>query len=257
MTAQKDLSRNLNDILKYTVVHVVAESSNDFSNSLVNRGYKEVITYSFISNEMHELVDPNSAKILLKNPISDDMAVMRSSLWSGLIKSAKSNIRRGHHNARFFELGQGFTGTLVEDQVQKIAGIICGNRHDSQWAESEREVDFFDAKSDVEALLFHSKNVYTFEAAEHPALQLGQAPARILAWPSGPATASRCGLLRSFNSSETSMIGFYGRFRQNNDTEHDRCPVSLFISFSSASLTLLTGCRFGLFNSATGELINT
>jgi phenylalanyl-tRNA synthetase beta chain len=52
-------------------------SSNDFSSSLVNRGYKEVITYSFISNEMHELVDPNSTKILLKNPISDDMAVMR------------------------------------------------------------------------------------------------------------------------------------------------------------------------------------
>jgi phenylalanyl-tRNA synthetase beta chain len=149
-------------------------SSNDFSSSLVNRGYKEVITYSFISNEMHDLVDPNSTKILLKNPISDDMAVMRSSLWSGLIQSAKSNIRRGHHNARFFELGQCFTGTLVEDQVQKIAGIICGNRHELQWAESEREVDFFDAKSDVEALLFHSKNVYTFEAAEHSALQMGQ-----------------------------------------------------------------------------------
>ncbi|MDB4026155.1 phenylalanine--tRNA ligase subunit beta [Candidatus Thioglobus sp.] len=149
-------------------------SSNDFSSSLVNRGYKEVITYSFISNEMHELVDPNSTKILLKNPISDDMTVMRSSLWSGLIQSAKSNIRRGHHNARFFELGQCFTGTLVEDQVQKIAGIICGNRYESQWAGSEREVDFFDAKADVQALLFHSKNEYTFEAAEHPALQMGQ-----------------------------------------------------------------------------------
>jgi phenylalanyl-tRNA synthetase beta chain len=149
-------------------------TSNDLSSSLVNRGYKEVITYSFISNEMHELVDPNATKILLKNPISDDMVVMRSSLWSGLIQSAKSNIRRGHHNARFFELGQCFTGTLVEDQVQKIAGIICGNRHDSQWSGSEREVDFFDAKSDVEALLFLSKNEFTFEAAEHPALQMGQ-----------------------------------------------------------------------------------
>ena len=149
-------------------------TSNDLSSSLVNRGYKEVITYSFISNEMHELVDPNATKILLKNPISDDMAVMRSSLWSGLIQSAKSNIRRGHHNARFFELGQCFTGTLVEDQVQKIAGIICGNRHDSQWSGSEREVDFFDAKSDVEALLFLSKNEFTFEPADHPALQMGQ-----------------------------------------------------------------------------------
>ncbi len=149
-------------------------SSSELSNSLVNRGYKEVITYSFISHEMHDLVNPESIKILLKNPISDDMALMRSSLWPGLIQSAKSNIRRGHHNARFFELGQCFSGTLVEDQVQKIAGIISGNRHDAQWCEVERVVDFFDAKSDVQALLAHSKNEFTFEAADHPALQVGQ-----------------------------------------------------------------------------------
>jgi phenylalanyl-tRNA synthetase beta chain len=99
---------------------------------------------------------------------------MRSSLWPGLIQSAKSNIRRGHHNARFFELGQCFSGTSVADQVQKIAGIICGNRYDSQWSGAEREVDFFDAKSDVQALLFHSKSEYDFKTADHPALQMGQ-----------------------------------------------------------------------------------
>ena len=84
-------------------------------------------------------------------------------------------------------MGQCFNGTLVEDQVQKIAGIICGNRHDSQWSSSERVVDFFDAKSDVEALLFHSKNEYTFEAGEHPALQIGQTAkimkdSRLIGW---------------------------------------------------------------------------
>ena len=147
---------------------------NDFSNVLVNRSYKEVITYSFISHEMHDLVDPNSKKILLQNPISDDMALMRSSLWPGLIHSAKSNIRRGHINLRFFEMGLCFSGLKVENQVQKVAGIISGNRYDSQWGAKDQEVDFFDAKSDVEALLNLSKNDYIFEAAEHPALQLGQ-----------------------------------------------------------------------------------
>jgi phenylalanyl-tRNA synthetase beta chain len=149
-------------------------SSNDLSNALVNRGYQEVITYSFISNEMHDLVDSDSKKILLQNPISDDMAVMRSSLWPGLIDTAKSNIRRGHHNSRFFELGLCFSGTEVESQVQKIAGIISGNRYNSQWAGADREVDFFDAKSDVEALLNQCKKDFTFEVAEHPALQMGQ-----------------------------------------------------------------------------------
>ena len=149
-------------------------TSNDLSNALVHRGYQEVITYSFISNEMHDLVAPDSKKILLQNPISDDMAIMRSSLWPGLIDSAKSNLRRGHHNLRFFELGLCFSGIEVEGQIQKIAGIISGNRHGAQWAGQDREVDFFDVKSDVEALLNLSKEVFTFEAADHTALQMGQ-----------------------------------------------------------------------------------
>ena len=149
-------------------------TSNELSSALVNRGYQEVITYSFISNEMHDLVDPDAKKILLQNPISDDMAVMRSSLWSGLIDTAKSNMRRGHHNSRFFELGLCFSGTDVDGQVQKIAGIISGNRHNLQWAGADREVDFFDAKSDVEALLNLCKKDFKFESADHPALQMGQ-----------------------------------------------------------------------------------
>jgi len=149
--------------------------SYDISQALVNRGYQEVITYSFISNEYHDLIDPNAKKITLKNPISDDMSIMRSSLWPGLLQTVEMNQRRGHHNARFFEVGLCFSGISVDDQRQKIAGIVCGERFESQWGSPEREVDFFDAKSDVESLLNLSGNDYLFEAAEHPALQSGQA----------------------------------------------------------------------------------
>jgi phenylalanyl-tRNA synthetase beta chain len=149
--------------------------SYDISQALVNRGYQEVITYSFISNEYHDLIDPSAKKIILKNPISDDMSIMRSSLWPGLLQTVEMNQRRGHHNARFFEAGLCFSGTSVDDQRQKIAGIICGERYESQWGSPEREVDFFDAKSDVESLLSLSGNDYLFESAEHPALQVGQA----------------------------------------------------------------------------------
>jgi len=149
-------------------------SSYDISQALVNRGYQEVITYSFISNEYHDLIDPSAKKITLKNPISDDMSIMRSSLWPGLLQTVEMNQRRGHHNARFFEVGLCFSGISVDDQRQKIAGIICGERFEHQWGSPEREVDFFDAKSDVESLLSLSGNDYLFEAAEHPALQAGQ-----------------------------------------------------------------------------------
>jgi len=149
--------------------------SYDISQALVNRGYQEVITYSFISNEYHDLIDPSAKKITLKNPISDDMSIMRSSLWPGLLQTVEMNQRRGHHNARFFEAGLCFSGVSVDDQIQKIAGIVCGERFESQWGSPEREVDFFDAKSDVESLLSLSGKDFLFEAAEHPALQAGQA----------------------------------------------------------------------------------
>jgi phenylalanyl-tRNA synthetase beta chain len=149
-------------------------SSYDISQALVNRGYQEVITYSFISNEYHDLIDPDAKKIELKNPISDDMSIMRSSLWPGLLQTVEMNQRRGHYNARFFEAGLCFGGISVDEQKQKIAGIVCGERFESQWGSSEREVDFFDAKSDVESLLNLSGNDYLFEAAEHSALQAGQ-----------------------------------------------------------------------------------
>ena len=148
--------------------------SYDILQVLVNRGYQEVITYSFISNEYHDLIDPSAKKITLKNPISDDMSIMRSSLWPGLLQTVEMNQRRGHHNARFFETGLCFSGISVDDQRQKIAGIVCGERFESQWGSPEREVDFFDAKSDVESLLSLSSNDYLFEVAEHPALQAGQ-----------------------------------------------------------------------------------
>jgi len=149
-------------------------SPYDISQALVNRGYQEVITYSFISNEYHDLIDPDAKKIELKNPISDDMSIMRSSLWPGLLQTVEMNQRRGHHNARFFEVGLCFGGISVDEQKQKIAGIVCGERFESQWASPKREVDFFDVKSDVESLLNLSGNVYLFEAAEHSALQNGQ-----------------------------------------------------------------------------------
>ena len=149
-------------------------TSHDISHSLVNRGYQEVITYSFISNEYHDLIDPNSEKIALKNPISDDMSIMRSSLWPGLLQTVQTNQRRGHTNARFFESGLCFRGVSVDQQEQKIAGVICGQRYDLQWGSTERNVDFFDVKSDVESLLNLSAQSYRFGAAEHPALQVGQ-----------------------------------------------------------------------------------
>ena len=158
-------------------INAVSESmvdKYDIAQGLVSRGYQEVITYSFVPEQYQDLIDPDAKKITLSNPISADMSTMRSSLWSGLLQTVESNQRRGHTNARFFEIGLCFNGVKADEQSQKIAGVITGNRHDDQWSSEAQALDFYDIKSDVESLLLLTTNVFTFKAAEHPALQKGQ-----------------------------------------------------------------------------------
>ena len=146
----------------------------DVMQALVSRGYQEVITYSFISEKYQDLINPLAKKITLTNPISADMSTMRSSLWAGLLQTVESNQRRGHTDARFFEIGLCFDGVKADEQSNKLAGIVSGNRFNAQWSSELQTLDFFDAKADLEALLSFTSATFDFEAAEHPALQKGQ-----------------------------------------------------------------------------------
>lgn len=152
----------------------------DVMQALVSRGYQEVITYSFISEKYQDLIDPLAQKITLTNPISADMSTMRSSLWAGLLQTVESNQRRGHINARFFEIGLCFNGVSADEQSNKLAGIISGSRFENQWSGGIQVLDFFDAKADLESLLSFTSATFDFEAAEHPALQKGQSAKIIL-----------------------------------------------------------------------------
>ena len=146
----------------------------DVMQALVSRGYQEVITYSFISEKYQDLINPLAKKITLKNPISADMSTMRSSLWAGLLQTVESNQRRGHTDARFFEIGLCFDGVKADEQSNKLAGIVSGNRFNAQWSSELQPLDFFDAKADLESLLSFTSAAFEYEAAEHPALQKGQ-----------------------------------------------------------------------------------
>jgi phenylalanyl-tRNA synthetase beta chain len=146
----------------------------DIMKSLVNRGYQEVITYSFISEKYQNLISPEAKKIRLSNPISADMSIMRSSLISGLLQTVESNQRRGHTDARFFEIGLCFDGIKADEQSNKLAAIVTGNRFSPQWSVDLQALDFFDIKSDLESLLSLTGAEFSFESAQHVALQKGQ-----------------------------------------------------------------------------------
>jgi phenylalanyl-tRNA synthetase beta chain len=144
---------------------------------LVARGYQEAITYSFIDPKLFELFNPGTQPLLLANPISADMAAMRSSLWPGLIKAVQHNLNRQQARVRLFESGLRFVGQLEGlQQEPMLAGVVCGTRLPEAWAHARDNVDFYDVKADVEALLGSAgaADNFTFVAGEHAALHPGQ-----------------------------------------------------------------------------------
>ena len=152
-------------------------SDDVFRNVLVARGYREAITYSFVPPEIEALLAPNQEQIKLANPISEELSVMRSTLWSGLIPALDKNVKRQQNRIRLFETGLSFQQSVkgLPEQRKKLAGVITGTLYEEQWNESSRLVDFFDLKGDVEALLDEAiGHEFKFVVANHSALHPGQ-----------------------------------------------------------------------------------
>ena len=153
---------------------------NTLKRCLVNRGYFEAISYSFVDPKWQKVLDPQAATIALANPLSSEMSVMRTTMWAGLLNALKHNVNRQQSRVRLFETGLCFkpesetSGIDGITQEPMFAGVICGDLHHEQWAEKTQKVDFFDVKTDVEALLSFSEADSVFAAAENPALHPGQ-----------------------------------------------------------------------------------
>ncbi|MCW8127102.1 phenylalanine--tRNA ligase subunit beta [Microbulbifer halophilus] len=155
--------------------------------TLLARGYSEAITYSFIDSDALALFDPQAEPVALQNPISADLAVMRTSLLPGLCKALQYNLNRQQPRVRLFETGLRFVPTDGDglEQEPMLAGLVYGPRFAENWTGGRDQVDFYDVKADVEALLSHYgagegvDGEFRFAAGEHPALHPGQC-ARIL-----------------------------------------------------------------------------
>ncbi len=147
---------------------------------LVDRGYHEVITYSFIDPAHQALIDPQVEPRALANPISSEMAVMRTSLLPGLLNTIAYNQKRQQGRVRIFESGLRF---IPQDndlqQKETLSAAISGDAYDEQWGLSARPADFYDLKADLEALLILTgrEKDFRFESMTHPALHPGQSAA--------------------------------------------------------------------------------
>jgi len=195
------------------------------ADTLMDRGYQEAITYTFVEPGLLAKVEPRVKPLPLLNPISADLGVMRTTLLAGLFSTARHNLNRQADRLRLFETGLRFVPTDSPDveggleQTPMIAGLLYGSAQPQNW-EGKRPVDFFDLKGDVEALLALSDaQAFSFEPAEHPALHPGQT-----------AALKRDG----------EVVGFLGRIHPRLAADLD-LPGQLY-AFELAQAPLQQGC---------------
>ncbi len=185
-------------------------SASYFKRLLIDRGYQEAITYSFVDPKHQALLFDDSAALTLPFPISLEMSSMRVSLWPGLLSAVAYNQKRQQQSLSFCETGLRFVPDhSAENGVRQqpmLAGVRAGKAFAEHWQEGERAVDFYDIKGDVEALLAATGegHRYRFVADQHPALHPGQSAAIFRA-------DKRVGYLGAIHPQFEKKLGLNGR----------------------------------------------
>lgn len=166
------------------IARPMAQKSQQLATLLVHSAYHEVISYSFISEDLHQLCFDQQPAIRLQNPLSSELALMRISLWPSLLQTFLYQQARQQQRAKLYEQGCVYLPEWQESlstyrQPQVLAGLMTGAQHKEQWAAKARQVDFYDVKADVEKLLqlYAPLSDYRFVQQEHAMLHPGQAAA--------------------------------------------------------------------------------
>ena len=117
--------------------------------SIASKGYLEAITWSFTDSKINQLFIEDNKEIKIVNPISSDLDVLRSSIFSNLIIHLNKNLGRGFKDLSIFEIGPIFSGSEPGEQQTVVSGLRSGKLARQSWLEKERPVDVYDVKSDV------------------------------------------------------------------------------------------------------------
>lgn len=128
---------------------------------MVGLGFSEIISYSFINPDSADMLNagdgsPIRSFVELLNPLSVDQSVMRTSLIPGLLSAAKTNIVHSDADLKLFEWGKVFIreeGHQQPLETPYLAAVMTGVQNRKAWYSDERQVDFYDVKGAVEALI--------------------------------------------------------------------------------------------------------
>jgi len=145
----------------------------------VTLGYQEAISFSFADLKLEKQLNSHVKPLALANPISSDLAVMRSTLLSSLIPCVQYNVNRQQSRVRFFELGLRFDyqeANSIHDlkQIPTFALIATGSRTPESWHGKAQPMDFFDFKGDIEEILAAGRVKVEYVRSERSWLHPGQ-----------------------------------------------------------------------------------
>jgi phenylalanyl-tRNA synthetase beta chain len=124
-------------------------------------GFSEAINYSFIAQNSCDRLklpaeDPRRSILEILNPISEDQAVMRTSLIPGLLDTMRHNLSQQLKTLKLFEVGKIFISSekdKLPNEVEILAALWTGLRHDSCWHFQDDDCDIYDLKGIAEGLL--------------------------------------------------------------------------------------------------------
>ncbi|MFW6744242.1 phenylalanine--tRNA ligase subunit beta [Acinetobacter pittii] len=147
--------------------------------TIVTLGYQEAISFSFADAKLEKQLNPQVNPLMLANPISSDLAAMRSTLLSSLIPCVQYNLNRQQSRVRFFELGLRFDyqdAKAIEDlkQIPTLALVAVGSQQPESWHVKPQPMDFFDFKGEIEEILAAGRVKVEYVRSERAWLHPGQ-----------------------------------------------------------------------------------
>jgi len=134
------------------------------------RDYLEAINYAFVDGDLLDSWSASEGAVVIANPLSAELGVMRTMLLPGLVSALGRNAARQQSRVRLFETGNVFTAAagVAPLHTQRVAAVACGDALAEQWAQPSREVGFHDLQGDLESLAALSGASLAYETAVAP-----------------------------------------------------------------------------------------
>ena len=208
----------------------------DIKTYLVNKGYSELVTYSFVDPKKANILDNTADLIVLENPISENMSVMRSSLLSSFIETFLYNKNRGKETIRNFEMGSIYKKESKGVIQENVLGILIGgNSRKVAWNSQNSGVDFYELKGEIENIYQITNQQVEFKKLEVKGLHPGKTSSIYLS--SNPS--EQIGYLGAIDPSIADKIGlkdeiifaqlsckYFSKTKETNYKNFSRYPAS-------------------------------